>query len=118
MKRRDFIINSALAIGGASLLSGCGKKEIKKSENQVLRRKFHNTTMPLIALGCMRLPMRNGFINNRVRLYDNLVRIEIPQNEFINFLKIKSEIIDKFKQYNISYITLDIEGLRKGSMDI
>ncbi len=62
--------------------------------------------------------MRNGFINNRVRLYDNLVRIEIPQSEFINFLKIKNEIIDKFKQHNISYITLDIEGLRKGSMDI
>ena len=59
-----------------------------------------------------------GFINNRVRLYDNLVRIEIPQSEFINFLKIKNEIINKFKQYNISYITLDVEGLRKGSMDI
>ncbi len=30
MKRRDFIINSAIAIGGATLLSGCGKKEIQK----------------------------------------------------------------------------------------
>lgn len=40
MKRREFIINSALAAGGAALLAGCGKKEIKKSENQVVRRKF------------------------------------------------------------------------------
>ena len=34
MKRRAFIINSALAIGGAALLSGCGKKEIKKPKDK------------------------------------------------------------------------------------
>jgi len=60
MKRREFIISSALALGGTALLSaGCGRQEIKKSPNQVVRRKFDNTDMPLIALGCMRLPM-NG----------------------------------------------------------
>ena len=63
MKRRDFIINSALAVGGAALHSGCSKKEIKKAQNQVVRRKFDNTDTPLIALGCMRLPMRNGKID-------------------------------------------------------
>ena len=44
-------------------MSGCGKKEIKKSENQVVRRKFADTDMPLIALGCMRLPMRDNKID-------------------------------------------------------
>lgn len=63
MKRRDFIINSVLTIGGTALLSGCGKKEVKKAEGQVVRRKFDNTDMPLIALGCMRLPMRDGKID-------------------------------------------------------
>ena len=63
MKRREFIISSALALGGTALLSGCGKKEVKKSENQVVRRKFGNDEMPLIALGCMRLPMRDGKID-------------------------------------------------------
>lgn len=63
MKRREFIINSALAVGGSALLSGCGKKEIKKSENQVVRRKFDGINTPLIALGCMRLPMNNGKID-------------------------------------------------------
>ena len=28
MKRRDFIINSALAIGGTALLAGCGEKKL------------------------------------------------------------------------------------------
>lgn len=27
MKRREFIINSALAIGGTALLTGCGEKK-------------------------------------------------------------------------------------------
>ncbi len=63
MKRREFIINSTLVAGGAALLAGCGKKEIKKSENQVVRRKFDNLEIPLIALGCMRLPMRDGKID-------------------------------------------------------
>lgn len=63
MKRREFIINSALTIGGTALLSGCGKKEIKKSADQVVRRKFDGIDTPLIALGCMRLPMRNGKVD-------------------------------------------------------
>lgn len=28
MKRREFIINSALTIGGTALLAGCGKKKL------------------------------------------------------------------------------------------
>lgn len=63
MKRREFIINSALAAGGTVLLAGCGKKEVKKSEKQVITRKFDNLQIPLIALGCMRLPMRDGKID-------------------------------------------------------
>lgn len=63
MKRREFIISSALAIGGCALFSGCGKKEIKKSDSQVVRRKFKDITTPLIALGCMRLPMQDNKID-------------------------------------------------------
>ncbi|MCD7878912.1 MAG: aldo/keto reductase [Candidatus Gastranaerophilales bacterium] len=63
MKRREFIINSALVVGGSALLSGCGKREIKKFENQVVRRKFMDIDTPLIALGCMRLPMRDNKID-------------------------------------------------------
>ncbi len=59
MKRREFIINSALAIGGTALLSGCEKKELIKAENQIDRRQYKDITVPLLGFGCMRLPM-NG----------------------------------------------------------
>ena len=41
MKRREFIINSAVAITGTALMSGCGNKnELIKAEGQVVKRKF------------------------------------------------------------------------------
>ena len=40
-------------------MSGCSKnKELIKSENQVVRRKYKDIEVPLLALGCMRLPMK------------------------------------------------------------
>ena len=57
MKRREFIVNSALAVGGTALLTGCGKKELIKKENQVYKRKFRDLEIPLLGFGCMRLPM-------------------------------------------------------------
>lgn len=63
MKRREFIINSAILAGGATLLGGCNKKELIKSENQITRRKYKDITVPLLALGCMRLPMRGNNID-------------------------------------------------------
>lgn len=63
MKRREFIINSALAVGGTALLAGCGEKKIIKSENQVARRKYKDIEVPLLALGCMRLPMKGDEVD-------------------------------------------------------
>ena len=65
MKRREFIINSAIAIGGTALLSGCGEKKLIKSENQVAKRKYRDIEVPLLALGCMRLPIRNDEIDQQ-----------------------------------------------------
>lgn len=57
MKRREFLLNSALAVGGTALLTGCGKKELIKKEGQVFKRKFKDLEVPLLGFGCMRLPM-------------------------------------------------------------
>ncbi len=63
MKRREFIINSALAIGGTALLTGCGEKKLIKAENQVTKRKFHDMEIPLLGFGCMRLPMKGDEVD-------------------------------------------------------
>ena len=59
-----------------------------------------------------------GFSENRVRLHQNIARIEIPCKDFKKFIKLKDKIIIQLKQMGFTYITLDIEGLRQGSMDI
>ena len=59
-----------------------------------------------------------GFEANRLRLHDNIARIEIEKSRFNDFLARKDEIVKALKSTGITYITLDLEGLRSGSMDI
>ena len=60
----------------------------------------------------------HGFECCRLRLHENIARIEISQEKFNEFLNKKDEIVTKLKNLEISYITLDLEGLRSGSMDV
>lgn len=63
MKRREFLINGALALGGTALLAGCGKRELIISEDNVVRRKYKDITVPLLGMGCMRLPMKGNSVD-------------------------------------------------------
>lgn len=59
-----------------------------------------------------------GFTENRLRIHHNIARIEIPSEKFTKFLECRNEITENFKRLGFSYITLDIEGFRSGSMDL
>lgn len=59
-----------------------------------------------------------GFYNVRLRVHKEIVRIEVDDNEMAKFLQFRKKIIKFLKTFNYSYITLDIEGFRSGSMDI
>lgn len=64
--------------------------------------------------------LRNlGFKEFRVRLHDDLVRIEIAPNELIKALnlKITEEFAKKFKDLGFRYVTLDLQGYRSGAMN-
>lgn len=64
--------------------------------------------------------LRNlGFKEFRVRLHEDLVRIEIAPNELINALnlKITEEFTKKFKALGFRYVTLDLQGYRSGAMN-
>lgn len=58
-----------------------------------------------------------GFLINRIRLYDDVTRIEIPVSDFEKFIKKREEIIKALKNLGFKYINLDMEGFRSGSMD-
>lgn len=58
-----------------------------------------------------------GFIKFRVRDHSNIARIELTPNDFMDFIEHKDQVIKEFKNLGFSYITLDLEGFRSGSMD-
>lgn len=60
----------------------------------------------------------SGFDSCRFRIHNNIARIEIPSKDIDKFIKSKDEIVNKLKTLDIKYLTLDLEGLRSGSMDI
>lgn len=58
-----------------------------------------------------------GFSQIRVRHYDNLCRIEIDKSEMQMCMEKRDEIVAKLKNLGYTYVTLDLEGYRTGSMD-
>lgn len=58
-----------------------------------------------------------GFGNIRLRVHDNVARVEIDENCFEKLLTHRGEIIRYLKELGFDYITLDLEGFRSGSMD-
>ena len=61
---------------------------------------------------------RFGFENCRLRLHSDIIRIEIPTEKFKDFLNKKDEILNALSPLEFRYITLDISGLKSGSMDL
>lgn len=59
-----------------------------------------------------------GLYNVRLRIHDRIARIEVDTEEFQALLKHRQEIISYVKGLGYSYVTLDLEGFRSGSMDI
>lgn len=59
-----------------------------------------------------------GFYNVRLRVHGNVARIEIDAADMSHLLSIREEVIEQLKRMGYTYITLDLEGFRSGSMDI
>jgi uncharacterized protein len=58
-----------------------------------------------------------GFKQARVRHYNGLCRIEVPQSSISKLISKRSELVLKFKKIGYNYITLDLQGYRSGSMN-
>ena len=59
-----------------------------------------------------------GFREVRVRHHGSVARIEIPQHQFLVLINSHLEKTNKrFKEIGFNYVTLDLKGLRSGSMN-
>ena len=60
-----------------------------------------------------------GFRQLRVRHHDTIARIETESTDFETLMSepLRTEITDAFKGYGYSYVTLDMEGFRSGSLN-
>ncbi|HAG50563.1 MAG TPA: ATP-dependent sacrificial sulfur transferase LarE, partial [Deltaproteobacteria bacterium] len=60
-----------------------------------------------------------GFSQFRVRFHNEIARIEVLPSEINKFLdkEIRNAIVNSFKQHGFTYITLDLQGYRTGSMN-
>ena len=60
-----------------------------------------------------------GFHQVRVRIHDNLARIEVLPEQFDRLMeeKVRTDVVAKLKEYGFLYITMDLSGYRMGSMN-
>lgn len=58
-----------------------------------------------------------GFDQVRVRLHRGTARIEVENRKIPELAVIRAGIVEEFKRMGITYISLDLEGYRSGSMD-
>ncbi len=59
-----------------------------------------------------------GLYNVRLRVHNEIVRMEINPEEFPILLQNRENVIFYMKKLGYFYVTLDLEGFRSGSMDI
>lgn len=60
-----------------------------------------------------------GFHQFRVRIHGTMARIEVPEEEILKIAdnETRAKITEKFRTLGFSYVTLDLQGFRSGSMN-
>lgn len=60
-----------------------------------------------------------GFREFRVRFHEDLARIEVNQNEIDRFFDrtIREAIVKRFKEVGFTFVSLDLQGFRSGSLN-
>lgn len=59
-----------------------------------------------------------GFYNVRLRIHNDVARIEVDVNEMPHLLEHCEQIVAKLKNLGYDYVAVDLEGFRSGSMDL
>jgi len=62
---------------------------------------------------------KSGLTQFRVRHHDAIARIEVPSEDLTNLVTepLRTHVIEFFKELGYTYVTIDLEGYRMGSMN-
>lgn len=105
------------------IAASLGISVAKKPSAPCLATRFPYGT-PLTATGLQTIDRLEqqvramGFDILRIRVYHDMLRIEVPVESLPYALQYRNDIIKAAHQEGFSYVTLDLEGFRSGSMDI
>ncbi len=58
-----------------------------------------------------------GFYNVRIRLHKDIARIEVDKSDINRLMEQSEVVIHYLKELGFTYITIDLDGFRSGSMD-
>lgn len=128
------------ALGELGIISPLARLGITKEEVRQISKKLNISVASRPSAPCMatRLPynteinfnlLRNieksedfikslGFNVVRVRVHEDIVRIEVNKEDIMKLVQNNNEIVKYLKSLGFIYITVDMEGFRSGSMDI
>jgi len=59
-----------------------------------------------------------GFPEIRVRHYEEIARIEVPTESLARVVEHRDAVVAAVKQAGYRYVTLDLEGLRSGNLNL
>lgn len=60
---------------------------------------------------------RLGFREFRVRHHEQIARIEVRPDEIVRLLEHREQVVDALRELGFSYVTLDLQGFRSGSLN-
>ncbi len=59
-----------------------------------------------------------GMYNVRIRVHGDIARIEVDAQDMPKLFSRANEIVRRLKKLGFTYVTMDLEGFRSGSMDV
>lgn len=58
-----------------------------------------------------------GFRQFRVRHHDTVARIEVENQDIARIVELRETIVQRFRQFGYTYVTVDLDGYRSGKMN-
>lgn len=105
------------------LASEYGLSVSNKPASPCLATRFpYGTKLSSDAMRCVeqgeKILKEQGFHNVRLRVHGEIARIEVDSRDLKTLVEHRKEIISGLKKLGYTYVTLDLEGFRSGSMDV